>query len=143
MRQTRTSIDTASEHTLNYYWNEESDCTLSEECQIKKTKLSQQVHMGKWSTHTHSYKRPHGPTRSRPKNGPDCERRKNEIGNRNEEKTRLQEFRRNRGIFEVSLEDTDYLEVVCEPDRYGIQNNVFFRPCGPHVFLMRFSFITF
>ena len=31
MRQMRTSVDNASEHTFNDYWNEESDVALSDE----------------------------------------------------------------------------------------------------------------
>ena len=47
MRHTRTSIDNVSEFTLNDYWNEETEVTVSEEWigttrfQMWKTKLSE------------------------------------------------------------------------------------------------------
>ena len=53
MRQTPTGIDSASEHTLNDDWNEESTDTLSEEWigttrfQILRTKLPEGYTYGK------------------------------------------------------------------------------------------------
>ena len=55
MRQTRTSMDNASEHTLNDRWNEESDVALSEDS-VRSTRfqilrIPEKVQTGKLSTH--------------------------------------------------------------------------------------------
>ena len=74
MRQTQTSIDNVLEHTLNDYWNGESDVAQSEDwkrrhSQIGRSSTQKDTH-GKM-VYPQKVRHTHDPTRSGSRNGED------------------------------------------------------------------------
>ena len=108
LRLTRENTDNASDHTSNDYWNEESDVALSEKWigptrfQILRTKLPEGHDWvgGRPTKNAH-----HHTTRL---NLARTVAQIDELANWDEEQSRLQESRRQSGLFEVSLEVKDW-----------------------------------
>ena len=111
MRQTRTSIDTTSEHTLNDDWNDEREVLFSDAwigtarvqiLRIKRTKVTQTTKLATiWPDKMAQGIKEETKTQE-------------EIAARDEESTRLQEAHRKRGILDVSPEDTECLKETSE-----------------------------